>query len=207
MAVSPITGVPLPAAGSTDQVPADLMTAFTAAEKMFVGQFASAANRDAKITTPVKGMTAWLDSPGDFYEYVTGNVWRRRGYPVSYSIGGWPANAPGVAGTGNIGTTLLTVNPGLPSYTATITVGGKFTYTGTGQAELQIVVAGTVKARNQLVMNISGTWAGGTVSRNIDVRDGSSLSVQGNLVVPAGLTVTSYVDDSHSFVQALVVPT
>jgi len=66
MANTPITGVPLPAAGATDQVPADLMTAFSNAETMFIGRFATAADRDGKITAPVGGQVAWLISPGKF---------------------------------------------------------------------------------------------------------------------------------------------
>ncbi len=66
---TPITGVPIPAAGATDQVPADLMTAFSNAETMFVGRFASAADRDGKITAPVGGQVAWLISPGKFVYY------------------------------------------------------------------------------------------------------------------------------------------
>ncbi len=66
---TPITGVPLPGAGYTDQVPADLMTAFSNAETMFVGRFASASDRDGKILSPVGGQVAWLISPGKFVYY------------------------------------------------------------------------------------------------------------------------------------------
>lgn len=69
MATSPITGVPLPNTTSTDQVPADLLTAFTAAEKLWIGSFATASARDTKIPSPVGGMVAWLVSPGKFVYY------------------------------------------------------------------------------------------------------------------------------------------
>ncbi len=66
---TPLTGVPLPGAGATDQVPADLMTAFSAAETMFVGRFATAADRDGKITSPIGYQVAALISPGKFTYY------------------------------------------------------------------------------------------------------------------------------------------
>lgn len=69
MATSPILGLTLPNTTSTDQVPADLMTVFTAAEKFFVGSFASSSTRDTKIPTPVGGMVAWLVSPGKYTYY------------------------------------------------------------------------------------------------------------------------------------------
>lgn len=72
MATSPIYGLPLPDTTSTDQVPADLLTYVTAAEKFFVGQFANASARDTKIPSPVGGMVAWLTSPGKFVYYDGG---------------------------------------------------------------------------------------------------------------------------------------
>lgn len=69
MATSPVLGIPLPNGTSTDQVPADLVTAFTAAELFWVGRFTSATTRDTKITAPVAGMVAFLTSPGKFTYY------------------------------------------------------------------------------------------------------------------------------------------
>jgi hypothetical protein len=66
---TPLTGVPLPGPQATDQVPADLMTAFSAAETMFVGRFATAADRDGKVTSPIGYQVAALISPGKFTYY------------------------------------------------------------------------------------------------------------------------------------------
>ena len=54
-------------------MPADLLSAFTAAEKMYVLPFASAAARDAKITSANArlGMLAWLDNPGMYTQLTT----------------------------------------------------------------------------------------------------------------------------------------
>lgn len=69
MVASPLQGFPMPNAGGTDQVPADLLTLITAVEKQAVMIFASAAARDAKITSPAAPMVAFLTSPGKYTYY------------------------------------------------------------------------------------------------------------------------------------------
>lgn len=69
MASSPVTGIPLPNTTSTDQVPADLLAAFSAAELFWVGRFANSTGLASKITAPVAGMIAFLTSPGKFVYY------------------------------------------------------------------------------------------------------------------------------------------
>lgn len=71
MATTPLTGIVLPNTGSTDQVPADLLTAFDQAEKFFVGRYASTTDRDTKITSPTQGMVAYTTA-GNFYWWYSG---------------------------------------------------------------------------------------------------------------------------------------
>lgn len=86
MATTPITGVTLPNTTSTDQVPTDLMAAFTAAEKMWVGTYASASARDTKITTPTGGMVAFISSPGKFTYYdATLGAWADLMNPTAWT--------------------------------------------------------------------------------------------------------------------------
>lgn len=96
MATTPITGVTLPNSTSTDQVPADLMAAFTAAEKMWLGTFASAPARDAKVTAPTAGMVAWISSPGKVTVH-DGSNWIDLFDPTP-----WTAWTPTLQSTGGI---------------------------------------------------------------------------------------------------------
>jgi len=104
LATSPIYGDPLPNSGGTDQVPADMLTYATAAEKKFVGQFASSSARDSKITTPVGGMVAWLTSPGKFVYYdSTSSAWADLMNPTAWDT--WTPTLQSPAGTAfNLGT-------------------------------------------------------------------------------------------------------
>lgn len=79
MATSPILGLPLPNSGGTDQVPADLMTLVTAAEKTFVGAFATTSARDTKITAPTAGMVAYTTAGDCFWYYSQSGAWKYLG--------------------------------------------------------------------------------------------------------------------------------
>lgn len=205
MAVSPITSVPLPAAGSTDQVPADLMTAFTAAEKMFVGQFASASARDAKITAPVGGMTCWLATPGCYSEYL-GSGWKNRySTGVSFQTTGWPSTT--MAGANGITTATLTITPNVGPYLLRVTLGALITAGGSTIPTMQMFLNGTIRAQYRYA-SISPTnqLLSSNMARDFYISDGSTSTVYGRVDIPGGTTVTTYADDTHAFLTVSVQP-
>lgn len=122
----------------------------------------------------------------------------RRGFARYYG-GGWPTSAV-VAGTGNIGSDAITVNPGIGAYVMTVSVGVKAVTTGNKETELQLWVSGTMYARASL---IAGSVAG-VVTRSFQVLNGASRVVSGNLAVFAGTNAQTFTDDSHSFVSVHV---
>lgn len=202
---TPITGVPIPTATSTDQVPADLLTAFTAAEKQFVMRFASAAARDAAIPSPVKGMTAWLDSPGVFSEYLA-TGWKNR-YTTGVQMWGmsWPSVT--VDGINGILTNTLTVNPNVGPYKLSVSIGMQTALAGSGVPFLEMYIRGSRRASHNFV-GVTGTMTvfSATLSREFSITDGGSCDIVGRLSVPFGVNATSYTDDSNSFVSVSAVP-
>lgn len=204
MATSPIHGDPLPNSTSTDQVPADLMTYVTAAEKKFVGVFASAAARDGKITTPTPGMVCYLTSPGDFFDYIAG-AWRQRGRPQFLNSVGWPNST--VAGTNNIVSASLTLNPQIGPYMAWVAldVRAYFASGSTADVDMQLLQDGTVIKQKNLVANPTHN-VDTTVAVSILMSTGGSTTLQGKLVIPAGTTVTTYADSRHSALSAQILP-
>lgn len=102
---SPILGYPLPTSTSTDQVPADLLTLVTALEKNDVMPFASASARDTKITSPRKGMVAWLDSPGKYVYNTDGTT---TGWADFFDPTAWTTWTPTLQSTGGTAFTLGT---------------------------------------------------------------------------------------------------
>lgn len=206
MATSPIYGDPLPNAGSTDQVPADLLTYVTAAEKRFVGKFATAAARDVKITAPTGGMMCWLDTPGCYSEYL-GAAWKNR-----YSTGvqfwkmNWPASS--LPGTNNLSTPTQTVTPNIGPYLMRVSINCLFTAGGTGAApSVQMVINGAQAsvALTPLISSANTTYTA-SLSRDFYISDGATQTVVGRLQIPAGVTCTTYADDAASYVTISVQP-
>lgn len=75
MPTTPIGGAPFPAGSDSDNVPADLQALAVWASTKVNMRFADAAARNAEITTPEPGMTAWLDNPGSVTIYTPAG-WR-----------------------------------------------------------------------------------------------------------------------------------
>lgn len=204
MATTPILGITLPASGATDQVPADMMTAFTAAEKFFVGRFASAADRDAKITSPVAGMTCWLDAPGDWYDFSAA-AWRRRGRSKYITPVGWP-NAT-IAGTNNIVTPNMTINPSMGPYMISVALDVRtlFASGSVADVDLQLIQDGVVvKQRN--IVAAPNEMPDNMIVASLPIPTGNSTVLAGKLVIPAGTTITTYADNRHSLLAAQVHP-
>lgn len=98
MASTPINGIPLPDPGDNDDVPGSMMSAWTAGEKLFIGRFANAADRDSKITSPQGGQCAWLISPGKFTYYdATAAAWADLMNPTAWDS--WTPTLRGIGGT------------------------------------------------------------------------------------------------------------
>lgn len=73
---SSVQGVPIPVAGDSDNVPYDLGLTVGFMEKRLVMVFASAADRDAKISAPAEGMAAYLQDTDELTLRI-GTAWVR----------------------------------------------------------------------------------------------------------------------------------
>lgn len=73
-AYTPLSGLPYPQATDTADIPAHFQSLAEGIDARTVLRFATAAARDAAITTPAAGMVVWLTSPGQLTHY-TGSVW------------------------------------------------------------------------------------------------------------------------------------
>lgn len=71
---SPLTGVTIPSLSDVPNLPAQMLTAFTDAEKFFNLRFATTIARDAAISSPVAGMVAFVTADG-FPSYYNGTRW------------------------------------------------------------------------------------------------------------------------------------
>lgn len=129
---------------------------------------------------------------------VAANGQLARGFARYYG-GGWP-NSGVIAGTGNISSDVINVNPGIGPYVMTVSVGAKITTTGTKECELQMWVTGLIKAR----LSITAGQAAGVVSRSFQILNGAAQNVSGNLAIFAGTSAQSFTDDTHSFVSVHV---
>lgn len=198
---SPVLALPLPTATDTDQVPADLMTLVTAAEKFMVGRFASTAARTAKIPAPVRGMVSWVDADA-YHTYYDGAIWRPfSGQRIGvYNMGPTAASVAAVGTPG--GFTGAAVVPAV-SYPTTIEATWSCMVqfaTSTDQADVGLFVNGSVVKRGRVsgpLDSYSGQWA-------FDVAAGTVTSLQGYLVKASGSDVASTVaDNSLSWLQAV----
>lgn len=129
---------------------------------------------------------------------VATNTQLLRGFARYYG-GGWPTSAV-VAGTGNVSSDAVTVNPGIGAYIMTVSVGVKAVTSGSKECELQMWVSGAIKAR----VSITGADAADTLTRTFQVLDGSSRVVSGNLAIFAGTSAQVFTDDTHAYVSVHV---
>jgi len=118
---------------------------------------------------------------------------------------GW--NATTIAGLNNITTNSITVPAQSGPYLLVAHVGVLSTMNGTTIPTLQLLVNGAIKAQ-QLFTGITTTNSNHSreLSRSIYVSDGSSRTVQGRIDIPSGATVTTYTDDTHSYVSVFTIP-
>ncbi|MBZ3908784.1 MULTISPECIES: hypothetical protein [Streptomyces] len=82
---TPLGGLPYPQPTDTANIPLHLQSLAEGVDGRTVLRYATAAERDATITTPATGMVAWLTSPGTL-SYYTGSAW--------VAMGAWTAYTP-----------------------------------------------------------------------------------------------------------------
>ncbi|MEU6348868.1 hypothetical protein ABZ896_06030 [Streptomyces sp. NPDC047072] len=120
-AYTPLNALPYPQPTDTADLPLHLQSLAEAIDGRTVLRYATAAARDAAITTPVAGMVAWLTTPGQLTHY-TGTVWS----PV--------APVPVFKANNDAGTTASTTAVEILADSATTAVTAAFTAPPSGQA-------------------------------------------------------------------------
>jgi len=80
-----LNGLPYPQSTDTANLPLHLQSLAEGIDGRTVLRYATAADRDSAITTPVAGMVAWLTTPGAL-SYYTGSAW--------IALGAWNAYTP-----------------------------------------------------------------------------------------------------------------
>jgi hypothetical protein len=106
---TPLNGLPYPGPTDTADLPAHLQTLAEGIDARTVLRYATAAARDAAVTTPAAGMVAWLTTPGTL-SYYTGSTW--------VTLGAWNSYTPTW--------TAVTTNPAIGNGTLT----GKYAVVG-----------------------------------------------------------------------------
>ncbi|QFQ97807.1 hypothetical protein F9278_18030 [Streptomyces phaeolivaceus] len=81
---TPLGGLPYPQPTDTANLPLHLQSLAEGIDGRTVLRYATAAERDATITTPATGMVAWLTSPGTL-SYYTGSAWVAMGAWNTYT--------------------------------------------------------------------------------------------------------------------------
>ncbi|MDX2872544.1 hypothetical protein [Streptomyces ipomoeae] len=73
-AYTPLNGLPYPQPTDAANLPLHLQSLAEGIDGRTVMRFGSAGARDAVVTSPARGMVAWLDTPGQLTHW-TGSVW------------------------------------------------------------------------------------------------------------------------------------
>ncbi|QFQ97816.1 hypothetical protein F9278_18075 [Streptomyces phaeolivaceus] len=73
-AYTPLNGLPYPQPTDTADLPLHLQSLAEGVDGRSVMRFGTAAQRDTVVTTPARGMVAWLDTPGQLTHH-TGAGW------------------------------------------------------------------------------------------------------------------------------------
>lgn len=119
-AYTPLNALPYPQSTDTANLPLHFQSMAEAIDSRTVLRFATAAARDAAITTPAAGMVAWLSTPGQLTHY-TGTLWA----PV--------APVPVFKSNNDAGTTVSTTAVEVLTDSSTTAVTAAFTAPPTGQ--------------------------------------------------------------------------
>lgn len=174
---SPLLAVPLPVSTDTDQVPADLMTAFSFAEKFSVGRFPSVAARSAAIPSPVAGMVSYVTTDG-WHTYYDGSIWRPfSGQRVGYY-------SPSLTGTQTV------VNPGdVLGFTNGVNL-TTLAYPTRVEMSWSCYIQGGIFSTDNVDIGVSRNGAGALFRQRIIGGSGSTTAAQASFDVAAS-TVTA----------------
>lgn len=181
---SPMLSLPLPTSTDTDQVPADLLTLSTAAEKFMVGRFPSAAARTALIPSPIRGMVSWVDADG-YPTYYDGAIWRPFSGQRVAPIYSGPLVAALNTGVGSTyGWTTVVTLPSVPFPTRVrVSFSCYVTFATPGdQSDVAVYRNGSTLYRTRIA--ISGTSTGGAFE--FDVAASTVTTLQGILIKTLG---------------------
>lgn len=200
MATTPILGLPLPNSSSTDQVPADLLTLMTAAEKFFVGSFADASTRAALITSPTAGILSYNLGTAR-YEYYDGSIWRPiPGTLIETAVG--TVSAVTVTNPGDVSGFTSTITPATQLFPTRHEIDFGCLVTAAGVEQVSVALYKTGVAIQQRQLNGSGDKYG---HHTEDVAASASAPWQGALIKQSGTTVaTASTSGNYSFVKVRV---
>lgn len=197
---SPQLAIPLPVSTDTDQVPTDLMTAFSYAEKYFVGRYASAAARGAAIPSPVAGMTSYVTADG-YPTWYDGTIWR----PFSGQLVGTFTGTP-VAGSGG-GAVDACFGPSIPNYTFPVSMRADWgiTISWPTAADVQSMYLQLDNVPT-MITRYTGGYAAGTGSREFYFAAGSGAhAFKTTYAKVVGSSVAgSYADPLYSWLYIVV---
>jgi hypothetical protein len=157
---TPLSGLPYPESTDSANLPLHLQSLAEGIDGRSILRYATAAERDTKITTPVSGMVAWLMTPGTL-SYYTGSAWVAMGAWNTYTPA-WTAvtTAPAI-GNGTL-TGKYAVVGKVCHFTALVTFGSTTTF-GSGAYTFSLpVTAGALGGLPQFA-GVASSGAGGRV--------------------------------------------
>jgi hypothetical protein len=123
---TPLSGLPYPQPTDTANLPLHLQSLAEGIDSRTVLRYATAADRDAAITTPAAGMVAWLSTPGTL-SYYTGSAWVGMGAWNTYTPDWSAATTDPAIGNGTL-TGKYAVVGKVCHFTTLVTFGSTSTY-------------------------------------------------------------------------------
>ncbi|MEU6348877.1 hypothetical protein ABZ896_06075 [Streptomyces sp. NPDC047072] len=98
---TPLNTLPYPEPTDVANLPLHLQSLAEGIDGRTILRYATAADRDTKITTPVAGMVAWLTTPGTL-SYHTGSAWVAMGAWTTYTPAWAAATTAPALGNGTL---------------------------------------------------------------------------------------------------------
>ncbi|MFI6334726.1 hypothetical protein [Streptomyces sp. NPDC050535] len=135
---TPLGNLPYPQPADAANLPLHLQSLAEAIDGRTVLRYATAADRDSAVTTPVAGMVAWLTTPGTL-SYYTGAAWVALGAWNPYTPAWTAATTDPAIGNGTI-TGKYAVVGKVCHFTTFVACGSTTTY-GSGAYSLSLPLA------------------------------------------------------------------
>ncbi|MFI6440472.1 hypothetical protein [Streptomyces sp. NPDC050759] len=155
---TPLSGLPYPESTDTANLPLHLQSLAEGIDGRSILRYATAAERDTKITTPVSGMVAWLTTPGTL-SYYTGSAWIAMGAWNTYTPTWTAATTAPAIGNGTL-TGKYAVVGKVCHFTALVAFGSTTTF-GSGAYSFGLpVTAGALGGLPQFA-GVASSSAGG----------------------------------------------